>query len=955
MYLPDLTSATPPLAPTNLTPPTRPPTPPLQVSASSGLTNVLRKLHSNGLLKRFVVDEAHCVSQWGHDFRPDYKTLSKLKHNFPDVPLVALTATATERVRLDVCTILQLRSCVTFSSSFNRPNLRYFVKPKKKNCVEDIAGIIKSRYLRPRPSTGIVYCCSRRDCEEVAQKLRENGCHADHYHADMSADERTRVQRGWMNDEISIICATIAFGMGINKPNVRFVFHHSLPKSLEGYMQETGRAGRDGQISDCYLMYTYGDKNKIESMILKSDGDERVKAESRQQLLQMVSYAENEFECRRVQMLAYFGEVFNISMCKGTCDNCMSKRCSTCEQRDVSDLGRAAVALLGAARCHVTLAMAVDALKGAETKVIKSKRLHECPGFKGGEAYKKVEVERILKLMVSQDFLGELLVANENFGGICAYLQLGPQSNALRQNRARLEAPFATRESKAALEVVEGGDGGGGGITDILCEELKHLRRSLTTKEGQAIDSIFSEVVAKRIADALPFCDSQLAAVIGMGKKKALSYGAQIFALMQRFVENHAELLPRAQANMAAAAKENAEKAAAAEAAAAAAAAKAAAAKATADAAAASKRPRAVPDDDDPDFAPHPSQRPPPSQQQRPLHAAAAAAISPYFEAFAHQPSGRPTPPPQHQHQHQQPQHQPQHQQHPQHTQHPLQPGQHQQPQHQQPQHQQPQYQRLQYHQPQHQQHQHQQPQHQQPPYQQPQYQQPTYQQSTYQQPPYQQPQYQQPYQQPPYQQPLQQPQYPPAAAPQQHPPQYQQPGHSPSWGASAPAQPPRQPQWPPQYQQPPPPFQQPLPLEPPPPQPRQQQQKRGRADDPIVLSADDAALFGEGPGGSGFDGDDIDDAAFLQIEMPPPKSGGSSASGGSSGLAGPFQTHPAGVPRPPQSAAPPPGLQVFQPPAASQGGAVGTEPKRSKGSKLSLPKGGAGGLKQRTNSDTRW
>ena len=373
---------------------------PERLSASGQLTSMLRRLHDNGLLARFVVDECHCVSQWGHDFRPDYKCLSALKHNFRDVPLMALTATATEAVRLDVCSILQLQDCVTFTNSFNRPNLWYYLKPKKKNCVEDVASIIRSKY---QGQTGIIYCCSRRDCEEVAAKLREAGTHAAHYHADMDPNERKNVQRAWMNDEVRVICATVAFGMGINKPDVRFVFHHSLPKSLEGYMQETGRAGRDGERADCYLMYTYGDKSKIEAMILKSDGDERSKSQQRRQLQQMVSYAENEFECRRKLMLAYFHENFDASRCKKTCDNCASGRCASCKAQDVTQIAQGIVSLVGASHQRVTLVLIVEAARGADTKAVQQKGLRDLPGFGCARNLKtKSDVERVVKTMIHQ-------------------------------------------------------------------------------------------------------------------------------------------------------------------------------------------------------------------------------------------------------------------------------------------------------------------------------------------------------------------------------------------------------------------------------------------------------------------------------------------------------------------------------------------------------------------------
>ena len=425
---------------------------PERLSYGGALTNVLHGLHRQGQLARFVIDECHCVSQWGHDFRPDYKCLASLKYNFPDVPLIALTATATEAVRLDVCSILRISGCCTFTSSFNRPNLWYYVRPKRKGCVADIADLIKTKY---RNQTGIVYCCSRRDCEEIAEALRREGVNARHYHAELSPEERTATQKGWMNDDLKVICATVAFGMGINKPDVRFVFHHSLPKSLEGYMQETGRAGRDGRRADCHLMYTYADKNKIESMIHKSDGDDRSKGVQRQQLMSMISFAENPFECRRKLMLAYFDERFDASQCGLTCDNCASGRCQACEERDVSELGRSLLSLVGGARGRLTLAQAVSAAKGGETKEIKQRKLDLLPGFAAARDYKKPDIERILKAMLRQGALGEAFEVNDNFGGITAYLELGHASEALQQGRAALRVPFAT--SPAALGI-EGGD-----------------------------------------------------------------------------------------------------------------------------------------------------------------------------------------------------------------------------------------------------------------------------------------------------------------------------------------------------------------------------------------------------------------------------------------------------------------------------------------------------------------
>src|SRR5689334_9574884 len=270
----------------------------------------------NWNIAQIAIDEAHCISEWGHDFRPEYRELKKLRTHLPDIPVMALTATATERVRTDILKQLKLRDPQCYVASFNRPNLTYRVLAKESP-YDQTLGIIRER---PNES-GIVYCASRKSAESLAKKLQADGISAKPYHAGLEVVNRASAQEDFLRDRIRVITATIAFGMGINKPNVRFVVHYDLPKNLESYYQETGRAGRDGLPADCVLLFSVGDVVKQKRFIEdKSEAEQRT---AHEQLRTMVAYAETR-DCRRATLLRYFGEELS-EPCSG-CDNCLEPR-----------------------------------------------------------------------------------------------------------------------------------------------------------------------------------------------------------------------------------------------------------------------------------------------------------------------------------------------------------------------------------------------------------------------------------------------------------------------------------------------------------------------------------------------------------------------------------------------------------------------------------------------------
>ncbi|KAF9452800.1 ATP-dependent DNA helicase [Macrolepiota fuliginosa MF-IS2] len=380
---------------------------PEKLRASPSCRNLLEKLYHQKQLARFAIDEAHCISTWGQDFRNAYQGLGQLRGDYPDVPIIALTATANQRTRDDIINQLQLRNPAKFIQSFNRPNLKYVIK-RKKNVLADIVDFINTEH---QDHSGIIYCLSRKSCEQVSGQLKERGVAAEFFHAGLSKEEKNRLLEDWKGDKFRIIVATIAFGMGIDKADVRFVIHYDLPKCLSGYYQETGRAGRDGKPADCVLYYAFKDFKTICWMIEHSnDREEPLMPEAVQRqkdaAREVVKYCANISECRRVQVLRHFGQDFDERDCRRGCDNCLDDRQAVVE--DVTVVATSIIDVMQAIsnmKGKITLPQLTGVLRGSNAADIRNRGWAGIAGFGTCKSLSKELVELALDRLLDLKIL----------------------------------------------------------------------------------------------------------------------------------------------------------------------------------------------------------------------------------------------------------------------------------------------------------------------------------------------------------------------------------------------------------------------------------------------------------------------------------------------------------------------------------------------------------------------
>jgi ATP-dependent DNA helicase RecQ len=481
---------------------------------------VLPRLQATQGISSLVVDEAHCVSEWGHDFRPEYRQLHRLRARFADVPIAAFTATATERVRQDIVRQLALREPSIHVASFNRPNLYYGVRPKTKAAYTEVLGL-----ARGSNGAGIVYCLSRKRVDELAERLQSDGIRALPYHAGLEADTRRDNQEAFIRDNAQVMVATIAFGMGINKPDVRWVVHYDLPKSLEGYYQESGRAGRDGEPARCILYFGAGDirtaeliiSQKVDPVSFEPLVDEQRIA--RQQLRHVLNYAESS-ECRRAVQLRYFGEVLE-GKCNA-CDNCIEPR-SMIDRTTEAKQFLSCIARLAQRRERYGAAYVIEVLRGGETQRVITRDHGSLSTYGIGKDLGLHEWRDIARALLHQ---GLMTQSQDGY----AVLSLNEASWQVLRGERTVQVGESVKPARGrkAAKPAASGDG-----DDALFQALRALRKRLADEAGMPPYIIFNDASLRDMAQRQPTTLEEFSSIAGVGQAKLARYGDQFVELIR--------------------------------------------------------------------------------------------------------------------------------------------------------------------------------------------------------------------------------------------------------------------------------------------------------------------------------------------------------------------------------------------------------------------------------------
>ncbi|MEX0944758.1 MAG: DNA helicase RecQ [Balneolaceae bacterium] len=492
----------------------------LYVAPETLMMDSTRRLLSNLQIDCFTIDEAHCISEWGHDFRPDYRQLATMRKDFPDAICLALTATATPRVQEDIRMILEMKESAIFIASFDRKNLLLKIVDKE-NPLDQILDFL---YTRQKQS-GIIYCFSRRQVDELYSDLKHEGYKVLPYHAGLTESERTRNQEAYIRDNVQIIVATIAFGMGINKPDVRFVIHHDMPQNIESYYQQIGRAGRDGLQADCLLLYSYSDKQKIRYFINQKEGAEKEIAEKH--LDALINYLEAS-DCRRVPLMNYFGESYKEINC-GMCDNCLMHKD---DMQDLTVQAQKYLSCVARSEERFGAYHIADILRGSKAKKILENNHDKLTTYGIGTEWSKNQWIQLSRLLIRQGILkkdpdhgsllltesaGSVLKGEEIVYGLLDRTQTGSGDDARERTSSDVEKRY----------------------NEHLFEELRKKRKELADSQEIPPYVIFPDATLMEMSYYYPHSDETLIGIYGVGSSKLKKYGDVFLKIIRDFCKKN--------------------------------------------------------------------------------------------------------------------------------------------------------------------------------------------------------------------------------------------------------------------------------------------------------------------------------------------------------------------------------------------------------------------------------